>query len=436
QKKTDIFSRAFGKPANIVVDAGSSFVRSSYSWRNLAQGGEEDGRMLSSCLPQLSKLKPEYIRIDHVLDFYNVVGRDNTGNIVFNWQKLDQTLNDILSVGAKPFISISYMPPAISSGGVLDLPKDWREWEFVVRQLVEHISGRKGLAISDVYYEVWNEPDLFGKFRLNRSKNYLDLYYHTHKGVLEAKDVLPFRIGGPATTAHFKDWLSGLLDFVSKNSLRFDFYSYHTYSFDISQFESDYLEARRILYNYPPFQNIEILITEFGITGENDRRYDTVFSAIHNLAVVASVEGMAQRIFTFEIKDGIGPEKYWGRWGLLTNEKWGTPEEKPRFKSLEFLNKMKGNRVNIAGVGSWVKGFASEENGVIRLLLVNYDSSAKHYESVPVNFINLPFRNFKYSREEFLGSKTQREIKIDSNSWQTIESLNPNSAVILELSPL
>lgn len=436
QKRTAIFSRAFGKPANILVDVGNSFTRSSYSWRNLAQGGEEDGRMLFSCLPQVSKLKPEYVRIDHVLDFYNVVGRDDSGRIILNWQKLDQTIADILFVGAKPFISISYMPPAISSGSVLDLPKDWGEWEFVVSQLVGHISGRDGLAISDVYYEVWNEPDLFGRFKLSGSKSYLDLYYHTHNGALKAKNVLPFRIGGPGTTGHYKNWLSGILDFVRRNSLRFDFYSYHTYSVDTAQFESDYLEARKILFDYPSFQNIEILITEFGLTGENDKRYDSVFGAIHNLAVVASLEGKVDRFFTFEIKDGVGPEKYWGRWGILTNEKWGTPEEKPRFKSLEFLNKMIGNRVNIAGAGSWVKGFATENNGVIRLLLVNYDTSGKHYESVPINFVNLPFRNFKYSREDFLGSRTQRNVQVNSNSWQTVEGLNPNSAVILELSPL
>jgi hypothetical protein len=69
---------------------------------------------------------------------------------------------------------------------------------------------------------------------------------------------------------------------------------------------------------------------------------------------------------------------------------------------------MVGNSVNIAGLGSWVKGFPKEENGVIRLLLVNYDPRGKHYEAVPIKFINLPFRKFKYTREEFQGEKTKK----------------------------
>jgi len=436
QNRVGIFSLAFGKNANIVVDAGSSFATSTYSWKNLAQGGEEDGRMLGCCITQIAKLKPEYIRIDHVFDYYKVLNRDQNGKLVFNWAQLDLTLQDILASGAKPFISISYMPLVISSGSVTDLPRDWSEWELIVQKLVEHISGRNGLAISDVYYEVWNEPDLFGDFKAGKGKNYLDLYYHTHNGALRASNVLPFRIGGPATTGHYKNWLEPLLKFVKQNSLRFDFYSYHTYSLDLSQFESDFLEAREILGKYPPYSNIEILVTEFGITGENDKRYDTSFSAIHNLAVYSVLEGKAARVFTFEIKDGPGPEKYWGRWGLLTHEKWGTPETKPRYMSLEFLNKMSGNNVNVAGLGSWVKGFAKEENGVIRLLLVNYDPHNKHYEVVPIKFINLPFRKFKYTREEFQGKKTEKLMDIGSDAWEVVEGMDPNSALILELSPL
>jgi hypothetical protein len=338
------------------------------------------------------------------------------------------------------------MPSLLSvDGSLVGKPKNWSQWSYLVQKTIERYSGQNTVLPcgvnypywrTDIYYEVWNEPDLFGRFKLSGSKSYLDLYYHTHNGALKAKNVLPFRIGGPGTTGHYKNWLSGILDFVRRNSLRFDFYSYYTYSLDISQFENDYLDAKKILSASTPYQNVEILITEFGLTGENDKRYDNLFGAIHNLAVSASLEGKVDRFFTFEIKDGVGPEKYWGRWGILTNEKWGTPEEKPRFKSLEFLNKMVGNRVNIAGTGSWVKGFASENGGVIRLLLVNYDPSGKHYEAVPINFVNLPFRNFKYSREDFLGSRTQRNVQVDSNSWQTVEGLKSNSAVILELSPL
>lgn len=433
-----LLGRAFGVKANIIVDAGSAFeVQKSYVWKNLAQGGEEDGRMLYPVLPYVKKLSPHYIRIDHIFDYYGVIrGRDGE-RLVLDWTNLDLTLSDILATGAKPFLSLSYMPPLLSGGDVTDLPANWRDWEFLVRSLVEHVSGKNGLGIPDVYYEVWNEPDLFGKFKTKGSKSYLDLYYYTHRGATLATNTLPFKIGGPATTSHYKNWLNDILDFVSSRSLRFDFYSWHTYSPDLSKFERDLLEIEKVLSGRN--LKIELIISEFGITGDNDKRYDSYFSAIHNLAVASLLEGRLNKLFTFEIKDGLGGEKYWGRWGILTHEKWGEPLEKPRYGSLQFLNRMEGNFVNAAGFGSWVKGFAKKKGETVRLLLVNYDTRGKNYESVPVKFINLKAGKYVYSRFSFLKNKeeTRSSIYVDSSGvWQTTELLDPNSALIIELSPL
>ncbi len=440
RNKTSFFGKAFGKKADILVDAGSAFdLERSYVWKNLAQGGEENGRMLYPVVSKIKKISPDYIRIDHVFDYYEVVkGREN-GRLILDWSNLDLTISDILAAGAKPFISLSYMPDGVSNGDVTDVPQNWADWEFLVRSLVEHISGKNGLAIPDVYYEVWNEPDLFGKFRTKGKKSYLDLYFYAHRGAVSAKNTLPFKIGGPAITSHYKNWLVDILNFASSNSLRFDFYSWHTYSPDLLKFESDVIEIEKVLLDKGWDKKLELIISEFGITGDNDKRYDTYFSAIHNLAVTALVEGKIDKLFTFEIKDGLGGEKYWGRWGILTHEKWGEPMEKPRYNSFEFLNKMKGYSVNTAGFGSWVRGFAKKEKNTIRLLIVNYDARNKNYEAVPVKFINLAPGNYVYSRFSFLESKEVARSNIvvgSSGVWQTTEFLDPNTAFIIELSPL
>ncbi len=440
KNKTSFFGWAFGRKADVVVDAGSAFeLERSYVWENLAQGGEENSRMIYPVVSKIKKITPEYIRIDHIFDYYGVVkGREN-GKLVLDWSNLDLTIADILAAGAKPFISLSYMPAGVSKGDVTDNPQNWTDWEYLVRLLVEHISGRNGLAIPNVYYEVWNEPDLFGRFRTKGDKNYLNLYLYAHRGAVSAQDTLPFKIGGPATASHYKNWLVDILDFVSSNSLRFDFYSWHTYSADLSKFESDLVEIEKILSDKGWNKKVELIISESGITGENDKRYDTYFSAIHNLAVVSLLEGKVDRLFTFEIKDGPGGEKYWGRWGILTHEKWGEPMEKPRYRSFEFLNRMKGYSVNTAGFGSWVYGFAKKERDTVRLLLVNYDARGKNYEAVPVKFINLSPGSYLYRRFSFLENKqvTQSNVTVDSSGvWQTTEFLDPNTAFIIELSPL
>jgi len=142
------------------------------------------------------------------------------------------------------------MPSSLSkSGDINDLPANWADWENSVQRVVERISGKNGLAISDVYYEVWNEPDLFGGFKTSGSKNYLDLYLHSAIGASRAVNTLPFKFGGPATTGYYDNWMKGLLNFVTRNNLKLDFLSWHRYSKNLDDFEKDVAKARGIFTN-------------------------------------------------------------------------------------------------------------------------------------------------------------------------------------------
>ena len=73
--------------------------------------------MLANVIPQTAALYPRYIRLDHIYDYYDLVNRDNRGNLQLNWQKLDATVCDIFHTGAKPFFSLGYMPSVLSSEG-------------------------------------------------------------------------------------------------------------------------------------------------------------------------------------------------------------------------------------------------------------------------------------------------------------------------------
>lgn len=434
-RATHFLGKAFGDYANLYVDCGSSYPVSSDLWRNLVQGGEEKGRMLASVTDKLKGLRPNYIRIDHIFDLYNIVGRDGLGNLTFNWSELDLTLGDIKAAGAVPFISISYMPPVISKGDILEVPDSWVEWELSVQRLVEHISGKSGLNIGGVYYEVWNEPDLFGKFKEGGNKNYFDLYIHTAAGIGRASNINGFKVGGPATTALYKSWFNGLLK-LKENGVRLDFLSWHTYTQDLDKLEQDYLDAKRWLSEYPGFEDLELIISEIGPNSENDSVYDNYFGAINLLASAATLEGNVDRIFTFEIKDGPGKEKLWGRWGLFTNDKFGAPEEKPRVSAIRFLNRVTGRRVAVAGKGSWIKAFAREDAGIIKTLVVNYDTSGKHTEAVPIIFANLSSTDFVFKRTDYGGGVLEERVATSSASWKTLQEFKPNSAAIFEIIPV
>lgn len=426
--------RAGGVKADLVVDYDGVLGKMPTPWRNLAQGGEETKAMLGNVIGEIKNLKPEYIRLDHIYDAFKVVSRDG-GQLRYDWSGLDKAVDEILATGAKPFLSLSYMPPAISKGDIIDLPSDWEEWGQVVQATIEHFSGRNNRNISNVIYEVWNEPDLFGHYKTYGDKNYLMMYEVSARAAARAANVNRFEIGGPATTGLYQNWEERLIRFVDEKNLRLDFLSWHRYSTDLDRFEQDANQAREWAAKIPALVNLKFYITEWGHNSEVDAGYDSKFGAIHTIAASRVMMAKVQRAFVFEIKDGPGKEKLWGRWGLLTHENFGTPEEKPRYKALQFLNILGPFRISLAGEGSWVKGIASTDaTGNIKLMIVNYDPAGAHSEGVPILFDNLPKGNFKYQRRNFLGSTLAPiQVATSAASWKTTEYLAPNSAAMISL---
>ena len=437
-KETNLLTKAYinitGKKANLYVDVGSGDPEITRSWVNLAQGGEERGGMFEEIIPQIQYLKPNYIRIDHIYDFYDVVGKDDKGNLIYNWEKLDSEIFDIIASGAKPFLSLSYMPSVISTGSEVDIPVSWKMWQNVVKNTIEHISGTDGLGISDVYYEVWNEPDLFGDFKMAREKDYRYLYKYAALGSKEAQNTLPYKFGGPGITALYKAWFDGLLSFAGKENLRLDFFSWHRYSRNLGAYETDLKNLYLWSKTHPGSDRLEYIISESGITSENSPEYDGLLSAIHTLSLYAMTADINNlKVFTFEIKDGPGESQFWGRWGLLTHEKFGEPVAKPRYEAFDFLNSMQGDIISVEGHGTWVKALATISENSLKLLIVNYDPFGKRFENVPIVIENLPYNNVILRTREFLGETKEFDIFLGHHKWKTSYLMKPNSAVILEI---
>jgi hypothetical protein len=425
--------KASGVPANLIFNYEGIIGPMKTPWRNLAQGGEAPEEMLSSVVPEIKALRPEYIRLDHIYDAFKVVTKKD-GQITFDWTGLDNAVNQILATGAKPFLSLSYMPADIAVGDMISAAKDWNDWGQVTQATIEHYSGRSQKNISNVIYEVWNEPDLFGSYKTYGDKNYLDMYTASARGAARAKNVNVFEIGGPATTGLYQNWLERLIKYVDANNLRMDFVSWHRYSYNLEQFEKDAKQARSWAENIPALVNLKFYVTEWGHDSEVQAGYDTRFGAIHTLAGARAMLNGVDRAFLFEIKDGPGNEKFWGRWGILTHEKFGPPEKKPRYFALDFLNNLGPFRMSVAGEGSWIKSIASsDDNGNLKIMIVNYSEKGDHTETVPMTFENLPKGNFKITRKDFLGASRSLNIATTSATWKTSEYFAPNTAAMFTL---
>lgn len=410
-------------PANIIVDTSLTQGKIQTSlWQNFSQGGEEAKDMIAPIISLVKNLHPQLIRIDHVFDYFQV----DQGGGNFDFSRLDPAVNSILATGAVPMLSLSYTPDSKA-------PQDWNQWYQLVKATARRYSVEKN--ISGIYYEVWNEPDLFGGWRYNKNPNYLTLYQKTAQAVNDGAAGSTYHIGGPATTGYYQNWIKALFRTATDNHLRLDFVSWHRYSKNIADYLADFENLNQILADYPQFFNIERLITEIGPNSEPDSWYDNSLSGVHLLSLVTQLSGKVHRLFSFEIVDGPAPRsRESSGWGLITHPN-SDAKVKPRYRALEFLNQLAGQRLNSSGDGSFVTSISTKDGSKIQTLLVNYDPKEQHPETVPVTFLNLNAKKYLLKTSRYLGQTSSKNITTDSGSYTENIYLDPNTAVILELTP-
>lgn len=429
----DFFSQASGEEANIQVDVQAVIGPMPRPWRSLAQGGEEHNWRLAPVAASVKALQPQLIRIDHIYDFYDIV-QGTPGNLTFDFSKFDLLLNDITAAGATPYIALSYMPPAISRGDIVDMPHRWEDWQLTIQKTIEHVSGTRN--IPNVHYEVWNEPDLFGGWKYYGDKNYITMYNYAARGAAQAQVRQNFKIGGPAITALYKNWFDAMMKNAINNNVRLDFFSWHRYSTDIDQFRRDMADAQTWIANYPQLEpTMEFHITEWGHDSENDPGYDGNYGAAHTVAGAIEMVGVVDKGFVFEIQDGKDPagQANWGRWGLLTHNEFGA-KPKPRYRGLRMLDKIGNQRLQLLGKGSWVKGLAAQnDNGAVQVVLANFDRRGSHAETVPITFGNILPGNYLVTKEFLNGQTQQEKIATTAATLATKVTMTANSVAFITL---
>jgi hypothetical protein len=433
----ELFGQASGTPAAIIIYTQSFLGPLPRPWRNLSQGGEDHAWRLKPVADSIGALNPEYIRLDHIYDFYDVVG-GTSGNLTFNFSKLDLVLSDIAEVGAKPYISLSYMPTVLNATDLTGAPDSYRDWQVVVEKTIEHISGTRGTE--NVYYEVWNEPDLFGGWKYYGKKNYLDLYTASAQGAQAVRSrVKPFKLGGAATTALYENWFNALATHVTTNNLRFDFFSWHRYSTNLDLFNEDLQNVQRWVAQYPQLDGqIEYHISEWGHDSDNDVEYDTQAGAAHTVAGAISLINPLVKSFVFEVQDGKDPngKASWGRWGLLQHGEFGS-KPKPRYWGLRLLDKLPEQRLQLTGQGTWVKGVAATtpEGSEISAVLANYDASGTHSETVPITFADVAPGAYVLTATFLTGNTVELHSTAEENIVTFSLFLPPQSVAYLTLTP-
>jgi|GEM_PF-88765 len=313
-----------------------------HPWRLCVGSGHATTALRADWQAQLKRAQAElgfkYVRFHGLLD-------DDMGTLICQDEKLlysffnaDQIIDFLLSIGMRPFMELSFMPGALSSGGEtvfhyganVTPPADEEQWATLMQKLAQHWVDRYGIGeVAQWYFEVWNEPNL-QSFWKGTQEQYFSMYKATVKAIKGVDARL--RVGGPASSKNA--WLTDFRRYCEQHSLPVDFYSTHYYPTDgfgsigtdssaqlakapLDVMRTSALEARGMVGETP------LHYTEWNITSNpRDLLHDEHFAAALAVRVVMDVDDVVQGYsywtFTDIFEENYFPSKpFQGGFGLM-----------------------------------------------------------------------------------------------------------------------
>lgn len=424
------YSERVYQPTSIVVDTRHA-EEIKRIWMGVAQGYEDPYMRLDKVADKVRGGGIEYIKLDHVLDGYNVLqGVDEEGQLQLDFYTLDLLVEDIISIGAKPYFSLSYTPAQLSDGDIYQTASNSEEWQVLVNEFVRHYSSKYG----EIIYEVWNEPDMRGDWKSYTRNDYVDFYELT---ALSASSVnyRPYLMGGPAISKMSAGWVDDYMGDIEK--ARRDFFSWHLYSEKIDDFVNDVEVIEKYMKKHGT-DDMDIYLSEFGISRNEGSDYDGNVAGAHMAAVyMALVDTEVDMAMPYMLRDSaVADSTYHGGRGMLTNPGYGAVAKKPRMLVYEMFLQMEGDRIPLVGEGTYIRALAMrDQKGVYRVIVVNYDKEGVHSETFPVRLAGLNPGEYEVSEEYLSGRKVNEMASVDGGQIEREIMLEANDVVLITVSP-
>jgi xylan 1,4-beta-xylosidase len=327
--------------------------------------------------------------------FHGILG-DDMGTLVsegdaffYSFFNTDQIFDFLLSIGMKPFVELSFMPSALSSGDQtvfhyranVSPPRDYAQWAVLIRKLVQHWVDRYGLEEArQWFFEVWNEPNLTA-FGTGQQSDYFELYRYTVEAIKGVDTML--KVGGPATAANA--WIDDFLAFCKTNDLPADFVSTHHYPTDAFGKPGDDTVAqlaastRSILREQTrdvrgKAGDLPVYYTEW-CTSSNPRdpMHDDPYAAAFIVKTILEARGLVQGYSYWTFSD-IFEENYFpsvpfqGGFGLLNIHGIA----KPAYRAFQLLHELGAEMLAVEGHHETVDAWFVRGDQRSTLMLTNF----------------------------------------------------------------
>ncbi|ABQ28761.1 MULTISPECIES: GH39 family glycosyl hydrolase [Acidiphilium] len=376
-------------------------------WEHTVGSGHATLALRADWQAQLKQAHDE-LGMRHVR-FHGILS-DDMGTLVsegdtffYSFFNTDQIFDFLLSIGMKPFVELSFMPSALSSGDQtvfhyranVGRPRDYAQWAVLIRKLVRHWVDRYGLGeVRQWFFEVWNEPNLTA-FGNGQQSDYFELYRYTVEAIKGVDAML--KVGGPATAANA--WIDDFLAFCKANDLPADFVSTHHYPTDAFGKPGDDTEAqlaastRSILREQARdvrknAGDLPVYYTEW-CTSSNPRdpMHDDPYAAAFIVKTILEASGLVQGYSYWTFSD-IFEENYFpsipfhGGFGLLNIHGIA----KPAYRAFQLLHELGTQMMPVKGSHATVDAWFVRGDQRSTLVLTNFALPRHPIETEQVSF--------------------------------------------------
>ena len=418
-------------------------------WSEGTCAGRANEGLRTSWVEQLKLVKEhcgfKYLRMHGLFDDDMFVYFEKpNGQVVYNWQYIDEVYDRMLAVGVKPFVELSFFPKGIAADN--SKMQMWYQnritfdesrlgkWHDLIKNFTQHVVDRYGIdEVLTWYFEVWNEPNLnmnpkAGFFDGTKS-DYFKLYKASAKAVKSVDSRL--KVGGPATSNFIADtrfdgevydqsksrfysqdkinkqqwkgsWIEDFIRYCEKENLPLDFIATHPYPTDYALDPESGRSKDAVRYVYSlrddinwirkqladsKYPQAEIHLTEWSTSpNSRDVMHDILPPAAYilkaNLDCIGLTNSLMYWTFTdiFEEKGG-GESIFHGGFGMINFQGL----VKPSFHAYRMLHQLGDEKLYYADP---LFVSRSSETGKITALAFNYPEEYEIAVPSAKNFSN------------------------------------------------
>jgi xylan 1,4-beta-xylosidase len=447
-------------PADFKCNLNHASARLHHFWEHTVGSSHATMALRADWQKQLTRCNRElgfmHVRFHGILsdDMGTLVNEQST--IVYSFFNADQICDFLLSIGMRPFMELSFMPNALASGsdtvfhykGNVTAPKDYDDWETLIKKLVEHWVQRYGIGeVSQWFFEVWNEPNLDAFWKKSQA-DYFKLYHHTANAIKNVHKNL--KVGGPATADNA--WIKAFMDYCDKNEVPADFITTHHYPTDafgkpgddtitqLSKSKRSALqkEAKKVKKQAG---DKPVYYTEWcSSSNPFDELHDMPYAACFIIKTVIEANGIVEGYSYWTFSD-IFEENYFssvpfhGGFGLMNI--YGIP--KPAYRAYQLLHRLGNELLKDTGTHETVNVWMVRKKDAINIMITNW---ALPRHPIKTELVKMQLDNIKKVKVAYIeriddyhanARKTWTDMGSPrSLSANEVSSLELASAIIME----